>query len=183
MRVFAQLCRNNLHLVKSITKIEQSLLIRTHREKIDPSVLTTTSGQNNDNRANIFQEVYILQTDPRGEVISFLENVEDETRCLLERTIKRNYFNIVNTESVAHYHLIISLWTYFKRLMAQTDDMLGWVNRPVVSAQTTNIDLNTLTNIYLQVIEKELRYDYKVKAEEYLKDNREEFVLYQCFKE
>jgi hypothetical protein len=163
MRMFAQLCRNSLHLVKSITKNEQSLLIRTNKDKIEPVALTTTT-QNNDHRVSLFQEVHIMQIDPRGEVISFLEDVEDETKSLLERTIKRNYFNIVNTEPVAHSHLIISLWTYFKRLISQSDDMLGRSNRQVVATQTTNIDVNTLTNIYLQVVEKELRYDYKVKA-------------------
>lgn len=103
---------------------------------------------------------------------------------MLQRCLKRNYFSVVSTEPVAHYYLVLSLWTHFKRLTLPTDDLFGRTTiRPLVSSTSSSIDVGAITNIYLQVIEKELRYSYKVRAEEYLKESRDEFFLYQCLKE
>lgn len=62
------------------------------------------------------------------------------------------------------------------------------MNRSKHMATTTTTHMNmmdtgTLTHIYLQVLDKELRFNYKIKVEEFLKEPREEFFLYQCLKE
>jgi hypothetical protein len=105
--------------------------------------------------------------------------------ALLTRSIKRNYYTIINTEPITLYYLVVSLWTYMKRLLTISDSMLGNMTTSIkpLHLQLSVMDTTTLTNIYLQVLDKELRFNYKLRVEEYLKEAREEFFLYQCLKE
>lgn len=65
-----QLCRSNIQLVRSITKVSQSLLVRTPRSSIDPSTFMASGP--NEYRFNLFEEVKVVQLDAQGETSSFL---------------------------------------------------------------------------------------------------------------
>lgn len=52
----------------------------------------------------------------------------------------------------------------------------------VIQGQLSNIDVPLLSSKFLKVVDKELRFNFKQKAEEYLKGPRDDFELYQLFK-
>lgn len=57
---------------------------------------------------------------------------------------------------------MISLWTYFKRQSPPSDDLFGRSTKQLTIPAA--IDVGALISIYLQVIEKEVRYGYKVRT-------------------